>query len=153
MKRAAQQSVTTNRLRAGVRNSLIIGVGLLVAACQSQSQSSSSSMPSPSSPSSASSSSPSNPSPPSSSSSSSSSPSMPSSSQSSSPSSRSSSQPPSMPLCHLARQLVGRLTVERRNAFGRKQRRRLIQRSCRLAIKCRTVGQYAERQRGLARPR
>ena len=27
MKRAAQQSVTTNRLRAGVRNSLIIGVG------------------------------------------------------------------------------------------------------------------------------
>ena len=74
MKRAAQQSVTTNRLRAGVRNSLIIGVGLLVAACQSQSQSSSSSsMPSPSSPSSASSSSPSNPSPPSSSSSSSSS--------------------------------------------------------------------------------
>ncbi len=56
MKRPAQQSVTTNRLRASVRNSLIIGVGLLVAACQSQSQSSSSSsMPSPSSPSSASS--------------------------------------------------------------------------------------------------
>ena len=112
MKRAAQQSVTTNRLRAGVRNSLIIGVGLLVAACQSQSQSSSSSMPSPSSPSSASSSSPSNPSPPSSSSSSSSSPSMPSSSQSSSPSSRSSSQPPSMPSAssssHLARHLARR---------------------------------------------